>query len=111
MSHQLIHGGDSRCPSRGPPVGEPNQAKRVFCYVGVRGTKSLRRLAHGSEPCQCTRTREDHEGRLTRRLAMSRSKLALVAAMLLSGFVLWPQGADAAKFCAQLRGGHSRRTS
>ena len=35
---------------------------------------------------------------------MSRLKLALVAAMLLSGFVLWPQGADAAKFCAQLRG-------
>jgi len=36
---------------------------------------------------------------------MSRSKLALIAAMLLSGFVLYPQGADAAKFCAQLRGG------
>src|SRR5262245_38772675 len=35
---------------------------------------------------------------------MSRLKLALVAAMLLSGFVLWPQSADAAKFCAQLRG-------
>src|SRR5262249_8111933 len=99
MSHQLIHGGGSCCPSRGSPVGEPNQANRVFCYVGVRRIRSWRRPAHGSEPCQCTRnkfvTREDHEGRLTRRLAMSRSKLALVAAMLLSGFVLWPQGADA----------------
>jgi hypothetical protein len=36
---------------------------------------------------------------------MSRSKLALIAAMLLAGFVLYPQGASAAKFCAQLRGG------
>ena len=36
---------------------------------------------------------------------MSRSKLALIAALLLSGFVLYPQGASAAKFCAQLRGG------
>jgi hypothetical protein len=35
---------------------------------------------------------------------MSCSKLALIAAMLLSGFVLYPQGASAAKFCAQLRG-------
>jgi hypothetical protein len=35
---------------------------------------------------------------------MPRSKLALIAAMLLSGFVLYPQGASAAKFCAQLRG-------
>ena len=39
------------------------------------------------------------------RLDMSRSKLALIAAMLLSAFVLYPQGASAAKFCAQLRGG------
>jgi hypothetical protein len=36
---------------------------------------------------------------------MSRSTLALIAAMLLSGLVLYPQGASAAKFCAQLRGG------
>jgi hypothetical protein len=36
---------------------------------------------------------------------MSRSKLALIAAMLLSALVLCPQGASAAKFCAQLRGG------
>ena len=35
---------------------------------------------------------------------MSRSKLALIAAMLLSSFILYPQDADAAKFCAQLRG-------
>jgi hypothetical protein len=35
---------------------------------------------------------------------MSRLKLALIAAMLLSGFVLYPQGASAAKYCAQLRG-------
>jgi hypothetical protein len=35
---------------------------------------------------------------------MSHSKLALIAAILLSGFVLCPQGASAAKFCAQLRG-------
>ena len=38
------------------------------------------------------------------RLAMSRSALALVAAMLLSGFVFYPHDADAATFCAQLRG-------
>jgi hypothetical protein len=39
---------------------------------------------------------------------MSRSKMALVVAMLLSamGFVCYPQdSATAAKFCAQLRGG------
>jgi hypothetical protein len=36
---------------------------------------------------------------------MSRSTLALIAAMLISGLVLYPQGASAAKFCAQLRGG------
>ena len=35
---------------------------------------------------------------------MLRSKLALIAAMLLSSFILYPQDADAAKFCAQLRG-------
>jgi hypothetical protein len=35
---------------------------------------------------------------------MSQSKLVLIAAILLSGFVLCPQGASAAKFCAQLRG-------
>lgn len=37
---------------------------------------------------------------------MSRSKLALIAMVLLStGFVLWPQDhANAAKFCMQLRG-------
>jgi hypothetical protein len=37
---------------------------------------------------------------------MSRSMLALIAMMILSmGFVLYPQdSADAAKFCAQLRG-------
>ena len=37
---------------------------------------------------------------------MSRSKLALIALMLLStGLVLYPQNpANAAKFCAQLRG-------
>ena len=35
---------------------------------------------------------------------MSHSKLAIIAVMLLSGFVLCPQGASAAKFCAQLRG-------
>jgi hypothetical protein len=40
---------------------------------------------------------------------MSRSKLALIAMMLLStGFVLWPQHpANAAKFCMQLRGATS----
>jgi len=39
---------------------------------------------------------------------MSRSKLALVATLLLSavGFMCYPQdSANAAKFCAQLRGG------
>ena len=39
---------------------------------------------------------------------MSRSKLALVVAMLLSamGFVCYPENsANAARFCAQLRGG------
>jgi hypothetical protein len=36
---------------------------------------------------------------------MSHSKLALIAAILLSSFVLCPQGVSAAKFCAQLRGG------
>jgi hypothetical protein len=35
---------------------------------------------------------------------MSRTKLTIIAAMLLSGFVLCPQGASAEKFCAQLRG-------
>jgi hypothetical protein len=41
---------------------------------------------------------------------MSLSKLALVAMMVFvsMGFVLWPQHpADAAKFCAQLRGATS----
>src|SRR5215468_10388236 len=40
------------------------------------------------------------------RLGMSRSRLALIAMMLLSmGFVLYPQdSANAAKFCMQLRG-------
>jgi hypothetical protein len=38
---------------------------------------------------------------------MSRSRLALLAAMFLSmGFVLYPHSpAEAAKYCAQLRGG------
>jgi hypothetical protein len=35
---------------------------------------------------------------------MSLSKSALIATMLLLGFILYPQGAEAAKFCAQLRG-------
>jgi hypothetical protein len=33
-----------------------------------------------------------------------RSRLALVTVLLLTSFVLCPQGASAAKFCAQLRG-------
>ena len=37
---------------------------------------------------------------------MSRSRLAFIATtmLLVIGFVVYPQDADAAKFCAQLRG-------
>jgi hypothetical protein len=65
--------------------------------VGVHHITS----ADGRERHNATEKKSvSHEGGLP----MSHSKLAIIAVMLLSGFVLCPQGANAAKFCAQLRG-------